>query len=194
MRFLRFFLQHTRKFAIILLQFWQRFRPEPPFGGDSSPPFLLSAMARQKGELSIFVDESGSFDSLVFPSRFYLVTCVFHNQKASIGQQLADLESQLTVLGFQNAYLHAGPLIRREEAFRHMDLVQRRKLFSRMVAFTRKCPISYKVFSVDKKFYSNPESIRQNLLEQIVSFLSSDGKWIEEFQKVKSTTITDSNR
>ena len=66
-----------------------------------------------------------------------------------------------------------------------MDLVQRRKLFSRMVAFTRKCPISYRVFSVDKKYYSSPESIKQNLLEQMWSFLSSDGKWIEEFQKVK---------
>lgn len=142
-------------------------------------------MARQKGELSIFVDESGSFDSLVVPSRFYLVTCVFHNQDESIRQQLGDLENQLTVLGFQNAYLHAGPLIRREEAFRQMDLVQRRKLFSRMVAFTRKCPISYRVFSVDKKYYSSPESIRQNLLEQIGSFLSSDGKWMEDFQKVK---------
>ena len=142
-------------------------------------------MQGQKEELSVFVDESGSFDTSIVPSRFYLVTCLFHNQRDRIGSQLEELEGHLSRLGFQNAYLHAGPLIRREEAFRGLDLTQRRRLFSCLVAFTRKCPISYKVFMVDKKFLSTPGSIGQSLLGQMSSFFLGEREWLESFQKVK---------
>ena len=33
-------------------------------------------------EISVFIDESGSFEPTVVSSRFYLVCLVFHNQSA----------------------------------------------------------------------------------------------------------------
>ena len=43
-------------------------------------------MMKEKN-ISVFVDESGSFDSAKSPSRYYVVTLVIHETDSSIGQQ-----------------------------------------------------------------------------------------------------------
>ena len=121
------------------------------------------------GELSVFVDESGSFDSSIFPSRFYVVTLLFHWQIDSIVEGLAMLESQLGYCGYPNVCVHAGPLLRREEDFRTVDIQDRRKILGRMLAFTRHMPVSYASLCVDKAKFSTPESISEELIRQLDS-------------------------
>jgi len=142
-------------------------------------------MAHVVDELSVFVDESGSFDSSCESSRFYIVTCVFHDQGQSLTEPLARLEEQLGYLGFPGVCVHAGPLIRREEAYRHTDIVIRRKLFGRMVAFTRSCPICYRSFVVDKRFFASPKAMQDELARQIHAYLSGDGNWIADAGTIK---------
>ena len=50
-------------------------------------------------EISVFIDESGSFEPTVVSSRFYLVCLVFHNQSADISDAIARLEDALEGLG-----------------------------------------------------------------------------------------------
>ena len=94
--------------------------PSHPNGGDSSPPYLIwiAKMAKSIGELSVFVDESGSFDSSLEPSRFYIVTLLCHDQADVVKPFVDELESQLGYLGYPDTCIHAGPLLRREEDFR----------------------------------------------------------------------------
>ena len=44
-------------------------------------------------ELSIFVDKSGSFDSLTVPSRFYIVSFVIHEQSVDLTRHIAELDA-----------------------------------------------------------------------------------------------------
>ena len=69
----------------------------------------------------MFVDESGSFDSSLEPSRFYIVTLLCHDQSEDIKPLADELESQLGYLGYPDTCIHAGPLLRREEDFRAVD-------------------------------------------------------------------------
>ena len=85
-------------------------------------------MAKSIGELSVFVDESGSFDSSLDPSRFYIVTLLCHDQAEDIKPLADELESQLGYLGYPDTCIHAGPLLRREEDFRAVEIEMRRKL------------------------------------------------------------------
>ena len=43
-------------------------------------------------EISVFVDESGSFDATDLASRYYLVCMVFHDQSDDISKDIAKLE------------------------------------------------------------------------------------------------------
>ena len=46
-------------------------------------------------EISVFVDESGSFDPDRSSSRYYLVCMVFHDQEKDISRQIEVLEQNL---------------------------------------------------------------------------------------------------
>ena len=52
-------------------------------------------MGNSISEVSVFVDESGSFDSRRSPSRYYLVSLVFHDQSRSVENEIVELENAL---------------------------------------------------------------------------------------------------
>ena len=96
-------------------------------------------------ELSIFIDESGDFGA---NSKYYLMTLVFHEQRAPIVEPLATLDRQLRYLDFpQDCAIHTGPMIRREDMYAGMDVPARKRIFTRLYAFTKKCGIAYKAFA-----------------------------------------------
>lgn len=136
-------------------------------------------------ELSVFIDESGSFDSSVIPSRFYIVSFVFHDQLQDISSHLGELDSQLAYLGFPGLCVHAGPLIRREEAFRQMDIHVRKQLFFRLLAFALHAPITHHAFTVDKRYHSTPSAIARSLSAQIGEFLSAASDWTSGYGRLK---------
>lgn len=136
-------------------------------------------------ELSVFVDESGSFDSSIEPSRFYIVTLVLHDQLDDIHGEVAELESQLGYLGYPDTCVHTGPLFRREENFRELDIEQRRKILGRMLAFTRKLPIKFTSLVVDKKRFETPNAIADELLRQLEDVLRVDSTPLNRAKSIK---------
>jgi len=142
-------------------------------------------MMKEK-EISVFVDESGSFDASDFPSRYYLVCLVFHDQSVEIEREVEGLEVALSDLGLsKNHCVHAGPLIRREQDYSNMSRDERRLVFSRMLAFVRRLDISYRCFFVDKKFITQPGAIHDNLLQQMVKFLVDNLDDLGSYDKLK---------
>ena len=134
---------------------------------------MSALMADRVKELSVFVDESGSFDSQTMPSRFYVVSLVFHDQSTPLAPRIAALEEVLARLGHPSVCLHAGPIIRREDEFREMEVGVRRKLFNAMTAFARTAPVSCKSFCVDKRYSSSPDAIRKSLAAQIHDYMAT---------------------
>ena len=135
--------------------------------------------------LSTFVDESGSFDSSTTPSRFYVISLVFHDQSISITPQIAALEETLARLGHPSLCLHAGPIIRREDEFRVLDVGVRRKLFYAMTAFARTVPVFCRSFCVDKRYFSSPEAIRRSLIAQLHDYMVTHGDDFSRYEHVK---------
>lgn len=142
-------------------------------------------MASDRKTLSVFVDESGSFDSSVSPSRFYVVSCVFHNQAIPIGEDITRLEHALAYIMHPGVCLHSGPLIRREEAFRNTDIQIRRKLFGCFVAFARRVPVWGRCFCIDKRYAGSSELMAKSLVEKMTKYFDDSYDTLSRFDKIK---------
>ena len=70
------------------------------------------AGAKNIKDISVFVDESGSFDPDTASSRYYIVCMVFHDQSASVEGEIAKLNGILHRMNLPEDHaIHAGPLI-----------------------------------------------------------------------------------
>ena len=136
--------------------------------------------------ISVFVDESGSFHSTSDSSRYYLICLVLHDQSSDIGSAIVGLEDALDALGLgRNHCVHAGPLVRREQEYASMLREDRRRIFGRMMSFIRKADFRYKCFTLDKKFVSGETAIHDGLLQRLVRFLIDNSKILNGYGRLK---------
>ena len=123
-------------------------------------------------EISVFVDESGSFEPDAASSRFYLICFVLHDQSVDISPLVANLEFDLAARSLgANHCVHTGPLIRREGPYAQMQREERKAIFRKMMAFVRKADIVYKCFRVDKHFGDSDTAVHDKLLQSVTRFL-----------------------
>lgn len=135
--------------------------------------------------LSIFVDESGDFGNYAKHSPYYLISMVFHDQSESINNRLEALSNDLFNQGFpKNFYIHVGPLIRKEEIFRNIDIEKRRKLLRDLFVFFRKSPVRYECFKVKKKYVKSPISMSAALLNDMTNFVNTNKDYFDSFDKI----------
>ena len=102
-------------------------------------------------ELSIFIDESGDFGEYSHHSPYYIITMIFHEQSVDISNDINHLNTELSYLGLNNHCIHTGPIIRKEDIYQNMSILERRQIFNKMMAFIRNIDIKYKSFYIEKK-------------------------------------------
>jgi len=125
-------------------------------------------------EISVFVDESGSFAPVTRDphSPYYLLCMVFHDQSVDISKELERLADAFQDMGLErNHTVHAGPLIRREDEYASMVRERRIGIFRRIMAFIQKTDFRYRCFRILKPYNSRQEAIHDTLLQSIVDFL-----------------------
>ena len=125
-------------------------------------------------EISVFVDESGSFAPAeadpVAP--FYLLCMVFHNQADDISEEVDRLAGALEGIGLSRSHtVHAGPLIRREDEYEGMSRQLRIGIFRRMMVFFQRACFRYRCFRIYKPYNSRENAIHDVILQDIVNFL-----------------------
>ena len=137
-------------------------------------------------EISVFVDESGSFAPDEESSRFYLICLVLHDQDADISAWVKNLEDYLesSGLGAQHC-IHVGPLIRREGEYANMLREERQAIFRKMMAFIRKADISYRCFAFDKPFGQGDTAVHDRLLQDINRFLIEHADMFNSYDRLK---------
>ena len=136
--------------------------------------------------VSVFVDESGSFDSSDIASRYYIVCMVFHDQDDDLSADITRLERLLSDLGQPlTCPVHAAPLVRREKEYATLDRRDREAIFYRMLSFVRKAAFSYKCFCVDKTFVTSTASIHDLLLRDMVEFLVAHAVLFNGYEAIK---------
>ena len=141
---------------------------------------------RKTKEISVFIDESGSFESNPDSSRYYMVCMVFHDQSVDLTTEIQRLGDSLDSMGLPADHcVHAGPLIRREKEYAGKTREERRGIFDRMMAFLRKSDISYKYFCVDKHFLGKTKDVHDPLLQKIQYFLLANADAFNSFDRLK---------
>ena len=136
-------------------------------------------------EESIFLDESGDFGS---NSKYYLVTLVFHNQDNPIDGALAKLNQELAYLDFPtDCAIHTGPIIRREDMYVNMGVPERKRIFTKLYAFTRNAGVTYKTFSYKKSEYPDRMKLKARFARELskseIGFFGSAGKIRRDYLK-----------
>lgn len=133
-------------------------------------------------DLGIFIDESGDVGS---NSEFYLITMVFHDQSLSIDANELKLRHELSLIDRQPVpAVHSGPIVRKEDEWKNIDLDKRRKAFFKMFSFVRLCPISYKTFSIRKKECADRFALRGRLANELGAFLRDNLEFFQGFSSV----------
>ena len=122
-------------------------------------------------ELSIFIDESGDFGDYSYHSPYYIITMIFHNQDSDIKDAVEQLNQSLTYLNLENHCIHTGPIIRKEDVYNNMSIIERRQIFNKMMAFIRNIDIKYKSFYIEKKHIKDSVEAVGKLSKQISQFI-----------------------
>ena len=142
--------------------------------------------ASSEKEVSVFVDESGSYDATVSSSLYYFVCMVFHDQADDLSQDIERLESAIENIGYDRRHcVHTSPLIRREGEYLHDTREMRRQLFYAMLSFVRKSKITYRCFTVDKAFVDTTECLHDRLLREMLLFLVNQGGEFDRYDRIK---------
>lgn len=136
-------------------------------------------------ELSVFVDESGDFGTYEPHAPFYIFSLVFHDQSNSIEIPIKHLEEHLqnTNLGAKHCF-HAGPIIRREDDYQNLSLVERRKCLNSILTFAKNCEISYISFSVEKKHIEDPLRLTLALTKQLSAFIRDEYNFFSMYDQI----------
>lgn len=151
-------------------------------------PAISISRSNTLSDLGIFIDESGDVGS---NSEFYLITMILHDQASSIEQQEQKLCYELDLLDVHpEEAVHSGPIVRKEDEWKDVDLEKRRKVFFKMFSFMRLSPISYKTFSVRKRECADRFALRGRLANELGSFLRDNLAFFQGFESVSCTTTT----
>lgn len=133
-------------------------------------------------EESIFLDESGDFGS---NSKYYLVTLVFHDQNKPIDDALVKLSRELGYLGFPaGRAIHTGPIVRRENEYMNVGVPERKRIFTKLYAFTRSAGVTYKTFSYKKSEYSDRMKLKAKFARDLSLFIDENMEYFTSFDKV----------
>lgn len=141
---------------------------------------------KKENILSVLIDESGDFGKLDYNDPYYYVLMVLHEQNNSINDMVDALETKLKNWGYENHYIHVGPLIRREKPY-HNDLREDRKsLFNALFHFARLAPIKYIKTSMDKRECKEISSVEytDKLSKMISNTLKEHYEYFNSFDKI----------
>lgn len=138
-----------------------------------------------KRELGIFIDESGDFGGYKPHSPYYIIGLVIHEQDKDISEPINYFDRCLNEIGFQDEFVHIGPLIRREASYRNLSPQERMRILYKMMVFVRQADFSYKTFTVNKKHINDDTDLYTRLARQLADFIKQNLSYFQSFDTVR---------
>ena len=160
-------------------------RPRSIYWRGSSSPLLFKGENDSVRELSVFIDESGSFGDYDDQSPYYIIAMVFHDQSAKISDAVHKLDQELYYMGLDDMCIHTGPIIRKEEVYEYMSITERRRVFNKLVAFFRQVDIRYKCISVEKNKDDDVIQLTSRLSKKMSQFIRDNIEYFLSCDMVK---------
>lgn len=138
------------------------------------------------GELSIFVDESGDFGAYSHHSPYYIIALVFHDQTVDLTEHIRNFNHELMLLGLETDHcIHTGPIIRREKPYEHMNMQERKRIFNKMIGFTRHLDFTYTTFTIEKKQTHTTRDACEKLSKLLNRFVINNYHYFLSYEKIK---------
>ena len=136
-------------------------------------------------ELSIFIDESGDFGPVQVHSPFYVLSIVIHDQRDDISGQLDRIHDALRIRGFDPDHaVHTGPLIRREQDYRWLELPDRRSIFRVLVDFVRVCDVSHHSWVFDKRVLGGSDQLVAAMARDLGTFIRDNHDFFAAWDRI----------
>lgn len=130
-----------------------------------------------KKVLSVFIDESGDTGFEFGASKYYVVSLVFHEQNNDISSQLNKFKD--------DPVFHVGPIIRREDNFKNIDLFERKRYLNKILILYTILPILHKEFIYNKKEFDEDDAkTLARLARDIHSFLMQHYDYFSAFDLI----------
>lgn len=119
-------------------------------------------------ELSIFIDESGDFGPLEKHAPNYVLSIVLHDQSDDISNHVDKIHAALVARGLPPGHaIHTGPLVRREQDYKWLDMPARRSIFRVLVDFVRTCEITHHSWVFNKRQLSDSDQLVSQMSREI---------------------------
>lgn len=136
-------------------------------------------------ELSIFIDESGDFGPVQPHSPFYILSLVMHDQSDDITGQLGKIHTALQSRGFPADHaVHTGPLIRRENDYRWLDLTARRSIFRVLVDFVRLCEVTHRSWAFVKRELPDTDQLIGAMSRQLGALIRENHSYFSAWDRI----------
>jgi len=128
------------------------------------------------------VDESGEQEG---PSRYYLLTIVFHEQDADLSTAVAHYEQSLRTKNLPDIPFHASPLMNGHGEYTGLDLETRKRLLNTFNVFAQNLPVSYVTFQYRKSEVDTPEKLSSRMRRDLAEFIFDRLHRFQQFDKIK---------
>lgn len=135
-------------------------------------------------ELSIFVDESGTYSTPEDHNSYYLVSFIFHDQNNTITDQITEFDRTLKECNFNIEYFHSSPIVRAKEIFKTYSLDDRRKLFYKMLNFYNHCNISHTTFKIKRTEAEDAAKLSSKLAKEIKYFIEDYISYFKKYDRI----------
>lgn len=133
-------------------------------------------------EISLFVDESGESGT---ESKYYLLTVVFHEQNDSIDKQIKLYEQALQTKNLPDIPLHASPLMNGNDAYKGMDIQERKKLLQTFFTMLQHLPVKYHTFSYCKSEFFDDSQLINRMKRDLINLLFEHLDYLQSFDQIK---------
>jgi hypothetical protein len=134
------------------------------------------------GDLSVFVDESGTQEGM---TDYYVVTYVLHDQSDDIYSVIAGYEQSLRDKGLPDIPFHATPLLRAHEGYANYSIEDRKGFLVAFSLLVRKLPIRYRSFAYRSSEFVNEDKLQSLIRRDLVDLLVDHLDYFQSFEHVK---------
>ena len=133
-------------------------------------------------ELSVFIDESGSYG---LQDKYYLLTLFLHEQDDDISEGIKLYEQSLAEKGLPDVPFHTSPLLNGHDDYEGMELADRKRLLSAFRVFFRHMPVRYTCVALKTKEYPATDEVSNTMRRRLVEFLFDELPYFQGFDAVK---------
>jgi len=118
-------------------------------------------------------------------SPFYILGLVFHDQSRDLTSHLDKIHDALLARGLPADHaIHTGPLIRREQEYRWLDMSARRSVFRLIADFVRACPISQQTWVFNKSELSDDDHLVTALSRELGALIRSNYDYFTGWDRI----------